>query len=347
MKQKRALIFFSAGLGDTVLLIPLIKHLKNKGFLAIGFFNSTHPFEEIFSEINLLDEIIVRKSKLRQFIFSLTNLFKYDKAYINYFAANRINLLTATICSKQIFINRKVGSILFRLFSFKINYIEPVKNIHDAQQNLNLLDSNTKVSLPDFYINFNDKKGRLFSYPYIVVQISAGNNKIAYKNWPIIYWISFLKMILEQNPETNFVLLGDKNEIELADKIKVEFIDNVHSLVGETILSDAMRVLYHAELFIGLDGGLMHMAVALKKPTFTIWGPSSIILYGYEKFSPIHKCVSLNLSCNPCSAWINVNHTKTISPEKCPDHACLQQLMPQVVFNQLKHYVNSLPIYAE
>jgi ADP-heptose:LPS heptosyltransferase len=91
---------------------------------------------------------------------------------------------------------------------------------------------------------------------------------------------------------------------------------------------------------------LFLLAMALKKPTFTIWGPSSITLYGYEKFSSLHKCVSLNLACNPCSAWINANHTKAESPETCPDHACMQQLLPENVFNQLTQYVNLLPAHA-
>jgi ADP-heptose:LPS heptosyltransferase len=346
LKQKKAIVFFSAGIGDAVLLIPLVKQLKSKGFWVTGLFNSKHPCEEIFNEISLLDEIIVCKSKLKQLALIFKSLFKYERAYINYFAAIRINLLTAVICSRQVYLNRKVNSFLFKLFSFKVNYVEPVNNIHDAQQNVNLLDSNTKASLSDFYVSFNDKKNRPFSYPYIAIQISAGNNKQTYKNWPINYWISFLEMLLEQYPEKHLVLLGDKNEAEIAAKIIEKLGSKVNSLAGKTNITEVMNVLNQSELFIGLDGGLMHLAVALNKPTFSLWGPSSIILYGYEKFSSLHKCVSLNLSCSPCSAWINANNTKATSPELCPDHVCMQQLLPHDVFNQFKDYINSLPIHA-
>ncbi|HEX7414558.1 MAG TPA: glycosyltransferase family 9 protein, partial [Bacteroidia bacterium] len=265
---------------------------------------------------------------------------------INYFSSNRTNLLIASLSAKEVFINKIVNSFLYKLFSTKIKYVDPVINIHDAQQNVNLLDSNIQVSLPDFYINYTSKKSEPLPYPFIAVQISADNNKQTYKNWNVIYWISFLKMVLEQYPERNIVLLGDKNEVEIAAKIREELNSKVNSLAGKTSITEAMHILNQSELFIGLDGGLMHLAAALGKPTFSIWGPSSISLYGYEKFSPLHKCVSLNLPCSPCSAWISANHTKATSPQLCPDHACMQQLIPQDVFNQFKEYINLLPFHA-
>jgi heptosyltransferase-2 len=342
LKQKKAIVFFSAGLGDAVLLIPLVKHLKQQGFLVSGFFNSHHPCEEIFADINLLDEIIIKKNKARQVVFSIANLFKYDKAFVNYFASNGSNLLLASLLAKEVITNKKENAI----FQSKIKHIEPIKNIHDGQQNVNLLQNNTQVSLPDFYINFPTKKSEATPQPFIAVQISAGNNKITYKNWPVNYWVEFLQLILKYYPDKKIVLLGDENEVNLSTKITSELNNNVTSFIGKTSIAEAMNIISQSEFFIGLDGGLMHLAVALKKPTFTIWGPSSIALYGYEQFSALHKCVSLNLACNPCSAWINPNHTKANSPENCPDHACLQQLLPQQVFNQLTQYVNLLSTHA-
>jgi len=346
LKQKKAIVFFSAGLGDAVLLIPLVKQLKKQGFWVAGFFNSAHPCEDIFAEINLLDEIISKKNKPQKFFFLFFNCLKYNKAFINYFASNRKNLLWASFLAKELFVNKKINSFLWTLLKFKINYIEPIKNIHDGQQNLNLLQSNTTVSLQDFHINFPTNKINTLPYPFIAVQISTGNNKFIYKNWPVNYWIDFLKLVLKQYPEKKIVLLGDENEVNISAKIIQELNNSVISLIGKTSVLEAMNVLHESEFFIGLDGGLMHLAAALKKPTFTIWGPSSISLYGYEKFSPLHKCVSLNLTCNPCSAWINANHTKAQSPETCPDHACIQQLMPQDAFNQFIQYVNLLPAHA-
>ena len=346
LKQKKAILFFSAGIGDAVLLIPLIKHLKANGFKVTGFFNSVNPCEEIFKNASLLDEVVVCHSKLQQVVYALKSLLSFDAAYINYFAASRLNFLTAAICSKRVVTNRKINSALFKLFSFKITYHEVVSNIHDGQQNLNLLGSNLKVSLPDFYISYTSAKNEALPYPFIAVQISANNNKNSFRNWPIGYCISFFKMLLDTYPEKKIVLLGDENEIEIAAKIKSELDAKVTSMVGKTTIAGVMDIIHQSEIFIGLDSGLMHIAVALKKPTFSIWGPSPTYLYGYENFSKRHKCVSLHLPCSPCHAWINANHSKATTPALCPDHACMQQLMPEIVFTQFKQYISNLPLHA-
>jgi ADP-heptose:LPS heptosyltransferase len=224
LKQKKAIVFFSAGLGDAVLLIPLVKHLKQQGFLVSGFFNSPHPCEDIFRDVNLLDKIIVKKSKFNQLLFSVTNLSKYDKAFVNYFASSGSNLLLAGLLSTKVVTNKKQNLLL----QSKIKYIEPIKSIHDGQQNLNLLQGNSQVFLQDFYIDFQTQTDAL-PYPYITVQISAGNNKITYKNWPVNYWIDFLQLILKQYPDKKIVLLGDENEVNLSSKITSALNTNVIS----------------------------------------------------------------------------------------------------------------------
>jgi heptosyltransferase-2 len=199
------------------------------------------------------------------------------------------------------------------------------------------------VSLSDFFIDFITKKEPELPSSFIALQLSAGNNRITYKNWPVRYWIEFLHAFRKEFPEKNIVLLGDNNETGLAAEITRELKNNIMSFAGKTNIAQAMNILSQCNFFIGLDGGLMHLAVALQKPTFTIWGPSSETLYGYQQFDPKqHQCVRLKLSCYPCSAWIEANHTKAASPETCPDHACMQQFNPQEVFARFKKYVHSL-----
>ena len=65
----------------------------------------------------------------------------FQTAFINYFAANRLNLLTAGLTASQININRKINSVASKIFKSKINFIEPVKDIYlysktDASQRI-------------------------------------------------------------------------------------------------------------------------------------------------------------------------------------------------------------------
>ncbi|MGZ3867335.1 MAG: glycosyltransferase family 9 protein, partial [Bacteroidia bacterium] len=184
-------------------------------------------------------------------------------------------------------------------------------------------------------------------HSFVAVQISAGNNKVQYKNWPVKYWIELLMMFVKEYPNKKIVLLGDENEVGLSKQITSELNTSVISLIGKTNIKEVMNALAQCDFFLGLDGGLMHLAAALGKPTITIWGASNENLYGYEIFnSNLHKCVHLDLNCRSCSAWINPNNSRINDPQLCPDKACLNDLLPKTVFDQLKQYVTSLSVHA-
>lgn len=344
MKQKKAIIFFSAGLGDALLLIPLVKRLKLQGYLVSGFFNSAMPCRELMENTGLLNEVIDAQNKTRQALFSLKKMGRYELAVLNYFATHKKNLLTASLLAGEIISNRELNGI--KNPGVKINFITPVKKIHDAEQNL-LLVGETGFELADLRIAVLEKPAFVLPGEYSTLQISSGNAGIFYKNWPLTHWMEFLALTLAKDPNRKFVLVGNESDIPLAGKLKEEFGASIISLAGQTTIKQVMQVLSHTKMFVGPDGGLMHLAVALNKPTFTIWGPSSEKLYGYEQFDPImHKCVRLDLPCYPCNAWIDPNTSKTSAPELCPDHACMKQLGSKEVFDQFSTYLKSLPAHV-
>ncbi len=335
MKQKKAVIFFSAGLGDALLLVPLVKQLKKKSYSVTGFFNSDMPCRELLENTGLLDEVIDANSKKRQALVSIKKMGGYDVAFLNYFAANKKNLLTASLIAKEIVTNREVKG--FKNPGVKITLLKPEENIHDAIQNL-LLDGDSEFSLEDLSIPSLPRVAFDLPQNYFALQVSSGNIDIAYKNWPLQNWKEFLSFFFSKYDQP-LVLLGNKSDETLAEELKKQFGDKIISLAGKTDIKELMQVISNCELFLGLDGGIMHLAAAYGKPTFTIWGPSSEKLYGYEQFNAKkHRCVRHTLNCFPCNAWIGPNTSKTTAPELCPDHACLKELGAKEVFNQFEKF---------
>lgn len=343
MNNKKAIVFFSAGLGDALLLVPVIRRLKNQGYTVSGLFNSNMPCREMMAHTGLLDELIDAKTKFQQGVLSLRKMNGYDLAVLNYFACTKKNLLTASLMAKEIVINRQING--FKNPGVKIKKVETRAGVHDAVQNLQLIGEHS-FSMQDLSIPPLQQAALGLPEKYIALQVSAGNPAVVYKDWPLNHWIDFLRKVLSQYKK-QFVLLGNQNDTALAEKLKAEFGSSIISLAGKTTLTQAMQVLSHCQLFLGQDGGLMHLATAFGKPTFTIWGPSSEKLYGYEQFDAAqHRCVRLSLNCFPCSAWIGANHTKAAAPELCPDHACMKQLTAEEVFVQFSKYVNLLPAHV-
>jgi len=332
--SKKALVFFSAGVGDAILLVPLVNELKKQNYQVTGLFTSPYHCESIFESTNLFDAIIIKKNKFSQLLYSLLHLKNFDKVFLNHFSFSRSNIRFATLMGKSTYTNYTAA----RSLRESIHIINPIINVHDALQNVFLFDKSISLADLNFNFNYKPRKNNSFELPkkYIVVQVSSANNKAPYKNWPFNHWLELFKHLQASLPDTKIVVLGDETETELNDRLKNT---GVISLIGKTTLSEVMNIISRSQLYVGLDSGLMHMAVALNKPTFTIWGASNPMLYGYEWMGDKHKIVSLHLSCSPCSAWINPNTSRVTDPLTCPDFKCIRDISVEKVTAELEHFI--------
>lgn len=334
-KHKQALVFFSAGVGDAILLVPLVNELKKNGFKVTGLFTSPYNCESIFENTELFDSIKIKKNKLSLILFSIFNFRKFDTVFLNHFSYSKSHLALSTFFGKDIYTNYK--EFTSAQSSHSIHFIEPKTNIHDALQNVFLFTANASSQYLDFNINYKPQQSNKFNLPaeYIVVQASSANNNALFKNWPFENWLQFFKHLSQKN----IVILGDNSEAHLNNAINSKEFPNVISLIGKTNLSEVMEIIYYSKFYIGLDSGLMHIAVALNKPTFTIWGASNPKLYGYDWMGEKHKVISLNLPCSPCSSWLNANATRVSNPNQCPDFKCIKEISIEMVTKELDGFM--------
>lgn len=342
-------IFISAGLGDAVLMVPLIKKLKALGSVT-GLFDSPFQCHELFKGGDLFDDIIVLDSHIAYLKTWIKYSKQFDIVFLNYFSAKRTNLFLSLLLSDEVRLNKESIKLL-RFGKQKIKAIKPIPEVHESIQNLRLFDPSVsieQISELDFSINhkkqLSQKEQQVpFEQPYITIQICSANNRQQHKNWPINYWSSLLKLLTQQYPKLQFIIIGDKNEAALAEQALKGQSDKVSSVAGKTSVSNLIQVIGNSLIFIGLDGGPMHIAASQGIPTFTIWGGSNYNMYGYQNINKErHKIVFKKLACHPCNSWINPNTSKITDPNKCPDFECLNSLTPEFVFSQLEPFVNHI-----
>lgn len=337
-KHKRALVFFSAGVGDAILLVPLVNELKKSGFKVTGLFTSKYDCESIFEDTGLFDSIEIKKNKASLILFSILNFRRFDAVFLNHFSYSKSHLALSSFFGKHIYTNYK--EFTSTQSSNSIHFLEPKTDTHDALQNVFLFNIKTSLQQLDFNLNYKAQQKNKFNLPsdYIVIQASSANNNAPFKNWPFENWLQLFKHL----SNTTIVLLGDNTEVHLNNTIHSKDYPNVISLIGKTNLNDVMEIIYHSKYYIGLDSGLMHMAVALNKPTFTIWGASNPKLYGYDWMGDRHKMVSLNLSCAPCSSWLNANTSRVSNPSQCPDYKCIKGISVELVTRELDKFTQTI-----
>lgn len=334
-KHKRAVVFFSAGVGDAILLVPLVNELKKNGYKVTGLFTSPYYCESIFENTSLFDFIEVKKNKLALILFSILNFRKFDAVFLNHFSYGKSHLALSNFFGKHIYTNYK--EFTSAQSSHFIHFIEPKIDTHDALQNVFLFNLKANLQHLDFNLNYKPQQNNPFNLPenYIVVQVSSANNKAPFKNWPVEHWLYLFKHLSGKS----IVLLGDDHETHLNNPINLKEFPNVISLIGKTSLNEVMEIIYHSQFYIGLDSGLMHIAMALNKPTFTIFGASNHKLYAYDWIGEKHKIISLDLKCAPCSSWINANTSRVSNPNQCPDYKCIKKISVEMVAKELDSFM--------
>jgi ADP-heptose:LPS heptosyltransferase len=341
-------IFLPSGLGDALLHIPLIRELKKEGNEVTGIFSSSQT-AQLFKGSDIFKKIIIAGSRLEYVFIMLRYIRHFKKAYLNTFASTRKNIFLAFFIAEKIVTNKKIASIP-AIIKGKITFINPRYPVHDSVQNILLANENWKGTLSEKDFSLSSRTYSLIEgikKPYVAVQISAGNNINTFKNWPVAHWIDLLKIASEIFPEFTWVLMGEPAERSIAETIMNNKINNVISFVGKTSVEETIPLIANSDFFLGLDGGLMHLAFCLGKPTFTLWGPSDFNLYGYQEINPAkNKVIFREISCRPCNSWIMPNRTRVSDPRECPDFACMQLLQPIKVFEQLEKFIKEKGSYA-
>ncbi len=101
-------------------------------------------------------------------------------------------------------------------------------------------------------------------------------------NFPkkIWHYRNYIKLINGLSDRFNNVyLLGSSKDFDTGETIKENAELELLNLCGKTTLLQAAAILERAELFIGNDSGLGHLAAAVNTPTVTIFGPGDPTRY--------------------------------------------------------------------
>ena len=334
-------IVFNQGIGDALLLMPLIKKIRQQYPVTLhAIFQSEYCQPGLIEHFELFDEYIVLQNSIKQTLnFTFKRIREFDLLILNHTSASFIWLCLAPIIARKTVTNR--SHKLLRLIPL-VTYIQPRAHTHEILNNLGLVFTNiegSELSLQKLLLPtpsplpLSIKIEEKLPSSFFTVQISAGNNIVKYKNWPVENWIHLIRLIRKAYPQIMFILLGEPRESGLAKEIGRQNIEGVVSMVGQTNINEAIAIIERSELYIGLDSGLMHLAAMAGKPTFTIWGPTSPKVYGYEQFNAQrHRDLCTYEECHPCLSWPTSNQSRVTHPGRCPDRRCITKISPLQTF---------------
>jgi len=328
MSLKILVIRFSS-MGDIVLTTPVLRALRAKYPNAVIHYLTKEKFREAIELHPVPDKIWYLKNSLAEIILQLQQE-RFDYI-IDLHASLRSFLVRFQLMGKVYVFPKSV----FRRWKFirlgmgrpdtrhiVVRYLEAVKKlgVSDDQQGLDF------ILEPDILEKVSAQSKEIFGeqIPMAIVLAATWHTK----KWPVNYYIRFLL-----NSKQPFVLLGGEGEKMEALEIMNQVPDGLN-LTGRCSLQESAAWLQVSKFVISHDTGLMHIASALKKNIFVLWGNTAPQLGMYPWMTEHYNLEVRGLSCRPCT---HLGH------RECPKghFACMINLSPEKLTDMVNYHFGS------
>jgi heptosyltransferase II len=349
----RLLAICPIGIGNFLLLVPALEHLKTKRpDLHLTLLSLKTGITALALRYPLIDAVITVDANKKQGAAAklslVKQLFRKFDVSISFFPSNRLeyNLLPfAALIPKRV--AYRYHSRSFRTLSWLNNIKVPVfDKLHDLTQNFTAthelgLPLPEETAMPVFLLSETEKA---FAVDYVrkaglegktLIGIHPGSSAEHHmdkKRWPVSSFAELAGLILKEK-DARFLIFGGPEEKEIKDELG-RALGSSAAVVETKSLFETAAVIARCSRFISNDSGLMHVATSLRVKTCGIFGPtadSRTAPFGKE-----HLVVRGPEECSPCWTIRNVGKREGCLYE---DFRCLRNLTAEAVFGRMKDWV--------
>ena len=334
MANERFLLVQLADIGDLVLTTPAIAALREaQPGATIDLFASEHALPVIPD--GLVDNLIAfrrRRQNATSAFFAVENLrsllrlssMKYDAVVFFHHFTWRSGVLKFWLIAKASRARRIVG-LKNPNIDFLTEYVQDAGfgAKHQAQYWLDLVallgaSSGARPALVRHEaFSFESRRGSADdNRPRVVIHSGSGGYSIA-RRWLPQRFAAVAQQI-QNDYDAEIILVGraEDDGQQVQELLQGTAVD----LVGETTLPQLADVIARANLFIGADSGVMHIAAATGTPVISIFGPSNAAAWRPWALDGRAEVLRSGVECSPCSY---VGH-KIGARDGCPARTCMK-----------------------
>ncbi len=152
--------------------------------------------------------------------------------------------------------------------------------------------------------------------PRVVIHAGSGGYSKA-RRWSPERFAAVAQRLKETHDAEILLVGGEDDDADLVQPLMDE--DSIN-LVGKTTLPQLADVISRADLFIGADSGVMHIAAATGTPVISIFGPSNANAWRPWSVDSHATVLRSGVECSPCSY---VGH-KVGARDGCSARTCMK-----------------------
>ena len=162
--------------------------------------------------------------------------------------------------------------------------------------------------------------------PPIVALFPFCSKGSLFKRWELANYAELLKRMKESIRATVLILWGPGEEEE-AKRLR-DMADTGIVLPDNLDVAQLCALLKRADMYVGGDTGVMHLAAFSGVPVLAIFGPTDPKVNA--PYGPMHKIVRRELPCSPCR------------DKNCKERTCLTSITPEEVFEEVRRMWDSI-----
>ncbi len=306
--MKSVLLISVQGIGNTVLMTPVIEAIAAKGYHVdvVVSDNGSHEVLKLRNDVrrryvwrereNVVKNLLRLRSEMRRA--------RYDAAYALYPNGKRENVLLglARAVQKSRYTDRRSR---YRLLDFlPATHKIPLNEAHDVNNNLRLIQSTESMphqaapalslsgESQDFTEDFLSSKG--FSGKFVVAVHPGGGGPA--KRWSETKYRELCSR-LTQDDSIRLMVFGSASEERLVRDVSQSLGDRALVVCGLPIEKVA-ALISQSQLLVANDSALAHMASGFGVPVIVIWGYTD-----FRRAAPVNNkglLIRMDYPCNPC-----------------------------------------------
>jgi len=166
------------------------------------------------------------------------------------------------------------------------------KPVHEHELAVDLRVSQAALDVAEKFANQN------FPKRSILVGLGPGSIKI-HKRWPLANYIELIERLSKMNEMIKFIVFGPPSDRKIAESIQLTLPTKVVSVAGVFSIEQAAALMGRCDIFIGNDGGSVHLADSMGAPVVSITPgieyPDSI-----EPWNNRENSIRASVECSPC-----------------------------------------------
>jgi heptosyltransferase II len=349
----RLLAICPIGIGNFLLLVPALEHLKQqRPDVGLTLLSLKSGISALAGRFAFIDGIITvdadQKQSLGSKLALLRQLFRKFDVSISFFPSNRLeyNLLPFIACiPRRLAYGYHTGAC--RTLSWlNTDHVPVSEEKHDLMQNFSALEKlgispPEVVTMPGLPLMDQERakaseflRGSSFEgRPLIGLHPgSSAEHHMDRKRWPVERFADLARQI-RKDRDARFLVFGGPEEKALKNELQA-LIGPEARVVENGSFFETAAIIALCSRFISNDSGLMHVATAVGVRTCGIFGPTDD--KRTAPFGQGHLVIRGPEDCSPCWTIRNVGKR-----EEClhRDFRCLQGLSAEYVYERIRAWI--------